>query len=131
MQRAILSPHLDDAVLSCWHLLEGPDSVTVVNVFTGLPPQGAAVPWWDRLTGATDVVQRMHDRREEDGRALKMTGRQATALDLLDDQYRRSPLPASVVLKRLEAAVRPGTVVSVPAAIDGHPDHVLVRDVAL
>src|SRR5437763_9088482 len=59
MSRAILSPHFDDAVLSCWHLLAGPTSLGVVNIFTASPPDGCDVPWWDRLTGATDAARRM------------------------------------------------------------------------
>jgi LmbE family N-acetylglucosaminyl deacetylase len=102
-----------------------------VNVFTGLPPSSAGVPWWDRLTGATNAGQRMRDRREEDRQALKLTGREATALDLLDDQYRRSALPVSAVTGRLEAALPRGTVLHAPAAMLGHPDHLLVRDAAL
>jgi LmbE family N-acetylglucosaminyl deacetylase len=131
MRRAILSPHLDDAVLSSWHLLEGPGAVSVVNVFTALPPAGTAMPWWDRITGATDVQQRMRERYEEDRRALSLAGREATVLDLLDDQYRPAALPVSAVVERLEAHVASGTVLHAPAGIDGHPDHVLVRDAAL
>jgi LmbE family N-acetylglucosaminyl deacetylase len=131
MQVAILSPHFDDAVLSCWHLLEGPGAVRVVNVFTASPPPGLPVPWWDRITGATDAVGRMQERREEDQRALAGTGREATGLDLLDDQYRRSALPVGAVIERLLAEVRPDTVLHAPVGLDGHPDHVLVRDAAL
>ena len=54
MPLAILSPHLDDAVLSCWHVLEGPEQARVINVFTADPPPGTPPPWWDRLTGASD-----------------------------------------------------------------------------
>lgn len=68
----ILSPHLDDAVLSCWRVLEAHRSVRVVNVFTGSPPEGSPAPWWDRLTGATDPVRRMAERRAEDRRALAL-----------------------------------------------------------
>jgi len=32
---AILSPHFDDAVLSCWQLLSGSGDVVVINVFAG------------------------------------------------------------------------------------------------
>lgn len=34
----IVSPHPDDAVLSCWHLLDDPGQVSVINVFAGVPP---------------------------------------------------------------------------------------------
>jgi LmbE family N-acetylglucosaminyl deacetylase len=131
MERVILSPHLDDAVLSCWHLLDGPDPVRILNVFTALPPVGTATPWWDRLTGATDARQRMRERHEEDRRALRSTRRPATALDLLDNQYRDFELPEGEVVKRLEAEVDPAEVLHAPAGIDGHPDHILVRDAAL
>ena len=29
----VVSPHLDDAVMSCWSVLEGAPQVTVVTVF--------------------------------------------------------------------------------------------------
>ena len=46
----ILSPHFDDAVLSCWHLLASAGEVLVVNVFAGEPPAGT-LGWWDRARG--------------------------------------------------------------------------------
>ena len=49
----ILSPHFDDAVLSCWHLLASAGEVLVVNVFAGEPPAGT-LGWWDELAGASD-----------------------------------------------------------------------------
>ena len=33
----VLSPHLDDAVLSAWHVLRSGGDVCVVTVFAGLP----------------------------------------------------------------------------------------------
>ena len=42
----ILSPHIDDAVLSLWAVLAGPGEVTVMNVFDGAPEgQRALGPW--------------------------------------------------------------------------------------
>ena len=38
--KVVLSPHLDDAVLSCWHVLGREGDVRVVNVFTGSPEDG-------------------------------------------------------------------------------------------
>ena len=128
---AVLSPHLDDAVLSCWHLLEGREHVSVVNVFTGSPAQGSPPPWWDELTGARDSVQRMRERRAEDRRALAHVHRSAFNLGFLDHQYGRAESPAGQLLTRLGALLEPGTVVHAPAAMRRHPDHVVVRDVAL
>ena len=128
---AVLSPHLDDAVLSCWHLLESDADLTIVNVFTGSPPPGTPAPWWDRLTGAADPVERMRERRDEDRRALALAGRSAVAIDLLEAQYRRETLPLATIVERLRAAVPPAALVYAPAAMMRHPDHELVRSAAL
>ncbi len=84
----ILSPHFDDAVLSCWHLLASADEVLVVNVFAGEPPAGT-LGWWDRLAGATDSAAAVRTRIEEDRQALALAGRTAVNLPFLDSQYRQ------------------------------------------
>jgi LmbE family N-acetylglucosaminyl deacetylase len=128
---AVLSPHLDDAVLSCWHVLEWSAEVTVVNVFSGSPPAGTPAPWWDRVTGATDPVARMRERHEEDRRALALAGRDAVALGLLDDQYRHEEPPLATLVERLRGVLPTGALVYAPMAMGGHPDHLLVRDAAI
>jgi hypothetical protein len=128
----ILSPHLDDAVLSCWHLLAGPGDVTVVNVFDGAPPPGTPMPWWDTVTGALDSRSRMRERREEDRAARAELGRRAAGLGLLDAQYRRADPAVAELVERLDAHVEEGGLVYAPAAIDdSHVDHALVRDAAI
>ena len=131
MSLIVLSPHLDDAVLSCWHLLEGGEAVTVVNVFTGSPAPGTRPPRWDRLTGAHDPVARMRQRREEDRRALGLVGRTPFNLGLLDAQYGRVQSPIGPLLARLQRWRDPAAVLYAPAALGRHPDHEVVRDVAL
>jgi hypothetical protein len=128
--KVVVSPHLDDAVFSAWHLLAGAGDVRVVNVFTSPPPEGAAPPRWDRLTGARDSVQRIRDRLDEDRRALALAGRTAVGLDFLDSQYRHGPLDASALEAALEHAAGGGELVA-PAGIGEHSDHVAVRDAAL
>ena len=66
MTTVILSPHLDDAVLSCWHVLTQPGEVVVITVFAGVPTGLTAPAWWDRYTGATDSGERVRERIEED-----------------------------------------------------------------
>jgi len=127
----ILSPHFDDAVLSCWRVLEAGGEVTVVNVFTASPPSGRPSAWWDRLTGACDSIARMAERRAEDEAALALAGCEALSLGLLDDQYRMADIGAGQVLERLRGALAPGSTLYAPAAMDEHRDHVLVRDAAL
>jgi LmbE family N-acetylglucosaminyl deacetylase len=127
----ILSPHLDDAVLSCWHILSGPGDVSVVNVFAGSPEPGSGASWWDRLTGATDSVVRMDERRAEDLEAFAIAGRTAIHLDFLDEQYEPHGQSVDEIVSRLRDVVDPAAVVYAPAALGDHPDHEHVRDAAL
>jgi LmbE family N-acetylglucosaminyl deacetylase len=127
----VLSPHLDDAVLSRWHVLEEGADVLVINVFTGSPSAGTQAPWWDRLTGADDPIARMDERREEDRRAMGLAGCDAVSLGFLDAQYGRSPLASEELVERMRTHLSPGTVIHAPAGLGGHPDHELVRDAAL
>jgi len=128
----IVSPHLDDAVLSCWHLLSGKGQVGVVNVFTGLPSANGVLPYWDLMTGATNSRARVKERLAEDKAALALAGREAHNLDLLDEQYRATALPVEPFTERVAAALAGAAAIYAPAAIDPTiVDHVLVRDAAL
>lgn len=126
----ILSPHLDDAVLSCWHLLCGPGDVAVINVFAGSPPPGAGTSWWDRATGSTDSAQRMGERRAEDLEALAVAGRTAIHLDFLDEQYEPVDQSVEKIVSRLHELIDPEVVVYAPAALGDHDDHERVRSAA-
>jgi len=66
MPVAILSPHHDDAVLSCWHGLSGPGEVLVINVFAGIPGPHGDDRAWDRGAGVSDSAAAMIRRRAED-----------------------------------------------------------------
>ena len=128
----ILSPHLDDAVLSCWHLLAGPGAVSVITVFAGVPDPGTAAGWWDVKSGTTDSVARMAERRAEDREALAMAGRQSTNLEFLDEQYAPEGGPSSAeIVARLRELIDPEALVYAPAALGEHGDHERVRSAAL
>lgn len=127
----LLSPHLDDAVLSCWHLLGSAGDIRVVNVFGGMPEPGVTLSWWDAMTGATDSAARMRERLEEDRMALAVAGREATTLDLPEALYRRNGTRPDLT-SRLSDLLPPGSTVYAPAALGfEHLDHVLTRDAAL
>jgi LmbE family N-acetylglucosaminyl deacetylase len=131
MAIVILSPHLDDAVLSCWHVLAGPGELIVINVFAGVPTVLTAPAWWDRYTGATDSAERVRERIEEDRRALALAGRTAVNLDFLDEQYRDGEQPLEALTDEIGRRLPRGAVVYAPAAIGNHADHALVRAAAL
>lgn len=130
MSTVILSPHLDDAVLSCWHVLTQPGEVTVVNVFAGIPTGLEEPAWWDRYTGAADSGERVRERIEEDRRALSLAGRIPVNLDILDEQYRDGQPPPSLT-GRLREVIEPGAIVYAPATFADHADHRLVGAAAL
>src|SRR4051812_3102072 len=87
-RRVVISPHLDDAVLSCWHVLDGGEA-TVISVFTGVPDAGTT-GWWDKLTGTDDSPARVRERLREDERAMSLPAAPPTPLDPLDEQYRHN-----------------------------------------
>ncbi len=127
----VVSPHFDDAVLSCWHLLDGEDDVRVVNVFTGSPPAGSPPGYWDDQTGAADPARRVAERKAEDEAALAMAGRASLDLGFLDGQHRRDPLEPQVVEEMLRELVFGNGPIAAPMGLDGHDDHCVARDAAV
>ncbi len=127
----ILSPHFDDAVLSCWHTLASADEVLVVNVFAGEPAAGA-LGWWDELAGATDSAAAVRTRIEEDRQALALAGRTAVNLPFLDSQYRQSDQAPGEILQALHGVLIKDARIYAPASLgDHHRDHTAVRAAAL
>jgi hypothetical protein len=131
MVTAILSPHLDDAVLSCWHVLAERGEVVVINVFAGVPARMSEPAWWDQLTGASDSRQRVRERVKEDREALALVGRESLNLGFLDEQYREAEHPLAPLAAQIESRLVHGAHVYAPAALGGHVDHALVRAAAL
>ena len=127
----IVSPHLDDAVLSCWSVLARPQgpagSVTVVDVCAGVPPSGV-LGEWDARGGATSSRARVEQRRVEEAAALVGTGACIVLLDLLDWQY--GPDREDVAAALAPHLAGAGWVYA-PAGIGGHRDHLRVRDAVL
>jgi LmbE family N-acetylglucosaminyl deacetylase len=124
----VLSPHLDDAVLSCWAVLGHTGApVVVVNVFAGIPPPGFVV-LADALAGATDSCQRMHERRTEDAVCLGSIGRHAINLPYLSHIYRGLPPRLRDAARAIVQHTSTASRIVAPAAIGGHPDHVFTRE---
>ena len=127
----ILSPHFDDAVLSCWHVLASAGGVLVVNVFAGEPPAGT-LGWWDELAGASDSAAAVRARIEEDRQALALAGRAAVNLPFLDSQYRQSDQASGEIVQALRGVLIKDARIYAPASLgDHHPDHTAVRAAAL
>ena len=98
---AVVSPHLDDAVLSCGQMLAAHRGSRVVTVFSGGPARVWRLPAWDRSSGIFspgDNVMRV--RRGEDDDALAVLGALPERLGLWDSQYRDRPRWTSRVVRR-------------------------------
>jgi LmbE family N-acetylglucosaminyl deacetylase len=154
----ILSPHLDDSVLSCGGLMTDAHRrgvhVLVITVFNGRPilPVSAAAARFHARCGHSDD-RAMDEREAEDDRALAVVGAQTERLHPPEALYRRYPdgtamyeadsaiftdgvppsdhTPDAVAnrIAELMDSVRPDLVLA-PVGIGGHVDHLLVSAVA-
>ena len=134
----ILSPHLDDAILSCPGYIQS------------LRGQGAKVVIASVFT-ESDASQAgfYRERRAEDRRAARILGASVAHMGFLDAPFRaatyrnfcgivfgrgreypRTLREISVRVSELLAKLRPERILA-PMAIGNHVDHRLVRDVAL
>jgi LmbE family N-acetylglucosaminyl deacetylase len=151
----IVSPHLDDAVLSCWALLARATPVDVLTVFAGapVPPVRKA---WDIEMGFNDSAESIRARLSEDAEAFAGTGHRRSHMALLDTQYldgSRGPGDAEALAAWLREWMNEGAgCIAVPAGAGRpcrgpierirrattrlhrgyvHPDHVFVRQVVV
>ncbi|HLX86992.1 MAG TPA: PIG-L family deacetylase [Acidimicrobiales bacterium] len=101
---AVVSPHLDDAVLSCGRVLAAHPGSHVVTVFTGGPAHVWRLPAWDRSSGIfSPGANVMQVRRSEDDAALGVLDARAERLGLWDSQYRGRASVLSRLTRRLPA----------------------------
>jgi LmbE family N-acetylglucosaminyl deacetylase len=142
----VLSPHLDDGVLSCGALLAAGADAAVVTVFTGRPepPLSAGAEEFHRRCGlGPDPIGQ---REDEDDLALKTVGADAVRLGIPEALYRsdqsgghrypddrdlsaadlgaESALIADLAVRLAdEPRVRDADLVLAPLGIGGHVDH--------
>jgi LmbE family N-acetylglucosaminyl deacetylase len=128
---AVISPHLDDGVLSCGDLLaERPGSV-VLTAFAGRPSVYPPRTSWDERAGFAPGADVVAARRQEDERALTMLGARPRWLDFPDPQYGSKPTQRDLANALAEAlAEAAADVVVMPLGLF-HEDHVLTSDAAL
>jgi LmbE family N-acetylglucosaminyl deacetylase len=92
-----LSPHLDDAILSCggriWQQVQAGEGVLVLTVFAGTPaPDTPFSPFAQSLHSRWgNLVDAVAQRREEDLEALALLGAAGKHFHYLDCIYRNTP----------------------------------------
>jgi LmbE family N-acetylglucosaminyl deacetylase len=153
-----LSPHLDDAVLSCggriWQRAQAGERVIVVTVFAGDPEPGAPLsPFAQELHAlwghSTDATNR---RREEDIEALVLLGAEGMHWPYADCIYRQAPdgrffygdgaslwgeidpaedsLIAELATRLAALPLTQGSTIYTPLGVGRHVDHRIVRRAA-
>jgi len=138
----VISPHLDDAVLSCFGTLESPGPpVVVVNLFCGVPPPGT-LNLWDRVCGYTDSTEIAERRLHEDYAVVASLPRVSAFYNARLDSLNRAvvddadPGLHEVVadISHAVAALADDRVARIVAPLAGsdrpNVDHVLARDAA-
>ncbi len=130
----VISPHLDDGLFSCGHLLLTRPQAVVATVMAGHPGPGM-LSEWDRACGFVDGDDPVGRRRDEDRRALAIVGAQPRHLDFLDLPYRAcrsahgaGTLAAAEIAGRLAELIEQlaPRLVLIPLGLL-HPDHVLTH----
>ena len=101
-----MSPHLDDAVLSCGGLIAAKPGTHIVTVFAGRPTAARSdeVTDWDRECGFSPGDDVVGARRTEDERACAALDTVAVWLDFVDGQY-HEPAPLDAVTAALRDVV--------------------------
>lgn len=121
----VISPHLDDAVLSLGRFLAGRPDAVVVTVMAGVPSPEEVTDCttYDRSCGFASAEEAMNVRRTEDLVALSVLHAEPVWLSCLDSQYSRSPAHLAPFLEFLAQPLPEGCdTVLVPLGIK-HPDH--------
>ena len=124
----IVSPHLDDAVLSCGNFMAVHPGASVVTVFAGNPPAYPTEPMrkWDVQSGFAPGDDVMETRRQEDDAALAVVDATPVHLEFIEHSYNAGdrPVAPEVLVDGLAPAVatlRP-TLVLAPFGL-ANPDH--------
>jgi LmbE family N-acetylglucosaminyl deacetylase len=132
MTTLVLSPHYDDAVLSCGHWLASNPGAIVATVCGGLADPKLPAGSWAQLAGFTSANQETVARRSEDVQALEVLRCvQGPALDFLDAQNRRR----GETLEDLELAIEELLVQVLPERCliplgVAHADHIATGSAA-
>lgn len=127
MRLTVLSPHLDDAVLSCGQLLAGRPGSVVVTVCTAVPEEKRRVcTSYDRDCGFGTAGMALAARQQEDALACHYLGARPVHLPFVDQQYGDNFDPAEVA-EALAGLLPPEAVLAGPVGL-AHPDHLATAD---
>jgi LmbE family N-acetylglucosaminyl deacetylase len=120
-----ISPHLDDAVLSCGDALALHPGALIVTVLAGTPADGTLRTEWDELAGFSSAAASLEARLQEDRAAGAVLFVDVIHLDFVDAQYGEPP-PWDELIGSIQTAID-GCDVLAPLGLF-HGDHRLVAE---
>lgn len=128
----VVSPHLDDAVLSLGAFLakaaRSAQRITILTVFAGNPDSRAPAGGWDRRGGFATEGDAARARRLEDEEACRLVGAEPAWLPFSEADYRASIDEDAIWSAVADAAARLNADAAlIPGFPLANPDHSLVR----
>lgn len=126
MNVAVVSPHLDDAVLSVGGTIHemtqrGVD-VTIVTIFAGDPDASTPPSYWDAGRAATTQGDAVRTRRAEDNAAASALGATTVALPWSDSGY-VAPRDPDAIWRDVAPVLESAATVLLPGWPLSHADH--------
>jgi LmbE family N-acetylglucosaminyl deacetylase len=129
---AFISPHLDDAALSCGHTIAAHPGAHVITVFTAAPAVINANGPNEQKTGRAFAPDALQVRREEDAAAMEVLNAHAQWLGLHELEYAGANQDEQLITGALRSAIAAVGARSVIAPLGvHHPDHVAVSNACL
>lgn len=125
----LVSPHLDDAILSAGNLMADRMDNVIVTIFAGNPENAENVHTpYDKSCGFGDAAGAMAQRRHENDLATALLNADAINFEFVDEQY-GEPTPTSMITQALQNLIDEHDYDYILAPLGlGHPDHVQVSD---
>ena len=122
----VVSPHLDDAVLSLGatlaHAVESGTEVEILTVFACAPDSNAPTDEWDRNSGFATEGEAAQQRRREDRTACEILGVTPRWFEFGANPYERRGSMEEVI-SAVDAATADADTVLVPGFPLTHVDH--------
>jgi LmbE family N-acetylglucosaminyl deacetylase len=130
----VVSPHLDDAVMSLGATIASAATcdvqTLVVTVFANDPHEAGPAGAWDTRCGFVTAAEAAAVRRAEDRRACALLGADPVWLPFADSDHPLDATPEDLHAA-LRSIVHESDVVLVPGWPLHHPDHALLADTLL
>jgi len=127
----VVSPHLDDAVLSLGatlaHAVEAGSKVEILTVFACAPDSNAPTDDWDRKSGFATEGEAARQRRREDKTACEILGVTPRWFEFSASPYDRRASMEEVI-SAVAAATAGADTVLVPGFPLAHADHAAITN---